>query len=112
MRCAARELRPHAEGAGAASLSAHEDAHPQRAYADSGLRATVSINHQNLVEYVKYPFLEQILPAEIRAEMDRAPRAGTQEMADLYRWYLATWHGAENGRLRIAVSNSAPQRVS
>ena len=28
-----------------------------RAYADSGLRATVSINHQNLVEYVKYPFL-------------------------------------------------------
>jgi 5-methylthioadenosine/S-adenosylhomocysteine deaminase len=83
-----------------------------RAYADSGLRATVAINHQNLVEYVKYPFLEEILPAEIRAEMDRAPRATTQGMADLYRWYLATWHGAENGRLRIAVSNSAPQRVS
>jgi cytosine/adenosine deaminase-related metal-dependent hydrolase len=83
-----------------------------RAYADSGLRATVAINHQNLVEYVKYPFLEEILPAEIRAEMDRAPRATTQGMADLYRWYHATWHGAENGRLRIAVSNSAPQRVS
>ena len=83
-----------------------------RAYADSGLRATVSINHQNLVEYVKYPFLAEILPAEIRAEMDRAPRATTQDMAELYRWYLATWHGAENGRLRIAVSNSAPQRVS
>jgi cytosine/adenosine deaminase-related metal-dependent hydrolase len=83
-----------------------------RAYADSGLRATVSINHQNLVEYVKYPFLEELLPAEIRAEMDRAPRATTQGMVDLYRWYHATWHGAENGRLRIAVSNSAPQRVS
>src|SRR5438552_898980 len=25
-----------------------------RAYADSGLRATVSINHQNLIEYAKY----------------------------------------------------------
>ena len=36
----------------------------------------------------------------------------THELADLYRWYHATWHGAENGRLRIAVSNSAPQRVS
>jgi len=83
-----------------------------RAYADSGLRATVAINHQNLVEYVKYPFLEEILPAEVRAEMDRAPRATTAEMADLYRWYHATWHGAESGRLRIAVSNSAPQRVS
>ena len=83
-----------------------------RAYADSGLRATVSINHQNLVEYVKYPFLEEILPPDIRAAMDRAPRMTTQELSDLYRWYHATWHGAENGRLRIAVSNSAPQRVS
>ena len=83
-----------------------------RAYADSGLRATVSINHQNLVEYVKYPFLEDILPADIRAEMDRAPRMTTAELAELYRWYHATWHGAENGRLCIAVSNSAPQRVS
>jgi len=83
-----------------------------QAYADSGLRATVSINHQNLVEYVKYPFLEEILPAEIRAAMDGAPRMTTQELSDLYRWYHTTWHGAENGRLRIAVSNSAPQRVS
>lgn len=83
-----------------------------RAYADCGLRATVSINHQNLVEYVKYPFLGDMLPADIRASMDRAPRMTTLELSDLYRWYLATWHGAENGRLRIAVSNSAPQRVS
>ena len=83
-----------------------------RAYADSGLRATVSINHQNLVEYVKYPFLAEILPHDIRAGMDRAPRATTAELAELYRWYHATWHGAEDGRLRIAVSNSAPQRVS
>ncbi len=83
-----------------------------RAYADAGMRATVAINHQNLVEYVKYPFLEEILPAGIRAEMDRAPRATTQDMADLYRWFHTTWHGAENGRLQVAVSNSAPQRVS
>lgn len=83
-----------------------------QAYADSGLRATVAINHQNVVEYEKYPLLSEILPSEIRAEMERAPRASTKDMADLYRWHHATWHGAENGRLRIAVSNSAPQRVS
>ena len=83
-----------------------------QAYADAGIRATVSINHQNLVEYVKYPFLDEILPTETRTAMDRAPRMSTQELADLYRWYHATWHGAEQGRLRIAVSNSAPQRVS
>ena len=61
---------------------------------------------------MKYPFLEEILPADIRAAMDRAPQMTTQDLADLYRWFLTTWHGAENGRLRIAVSNSAPQRVS
>ena len=83
-----------------------------RAYAESGLRATVSINHQNLVEYEKLPFLGELLPADIRAAMERTPRATTAEMADLYRWFLSAWHGAEGGRLRIAVSNSAPQRVS
>jgi cytosine/adenosine deaminase-related metal-dependent hydrolase len=83
-----------------------------QAYADCGLRATVAINHQNLVEYEKYPFLDEILPPEIRAETERAPRATTKDMADLYNWYHATWHGAENGRLRIAVSNSAPSRSS
>jgi cytosine/adenosine deaminase-related metal-dependent hydrolase len=83
-----------------------------RAYADSGLRATVAINHQNLVEYEKLPFLGELLPADIRAEMERAPRASTAEMVDLYRWFFSTWHGAEHGRLRIAMSNSAPQRVS
>src|SRR5262249_20333900 len=67
---------------------------------------------QNLVEYVKYPFLQDMLPDDIKAAMDRAPRMTTQELSDLYRWYHATWHGAQNGRLRIAVSNSAPQRVS
>jgi 5-methylthioadenosine/S-adenosylhomocysteine deaminase len=83
-----------------------------RAYRDSGLRATVSINHQNLVEYAKYPFLHDILPDEIKHSMDATRVATTADMADLYRWYHATWHGAEDDRLRIAVSNSAPQRVS
>ena len=83
-----------------------------RAYADSGLRATVAINHQNLVEYDKLPFLAELLPAGIRAEMEHAPRASAAEMEALYRWFLSAWHGAEGGRLRVAVSNSAPQRVS
>jgi 5-methylthioadenosine/S-adenosylhomocysteine deaminase len=82
------------------------------AYRDAGMRATVSINHQNLVEHAKYPFLADSLPAGIRAEMDGARMATVTEMAELYRWFHATWHGAADGRLAIAVSNSAPQRVS
>ena len=82
------------------------------AYAEAGIRATVTINHPNVVEHAKYPFLADILPAAIRAEMDAAPRIEASELMDLYRWFHTTWHGAAEGRLRIGVANSAPQRVT
>ena len=83
-----------------------------RAYADSGIRATVSINHPNKVEHEKYPFLRELLPAAVVRDMDAVRRWTPDEIGALYRWYHARWHGAEGGRLQIAVSNSAPQRVT
>lgn len=82
------------------------------AYAEAGIRATVTINHPNVVEHAKYPFLTDLLPAGARAEMDRAPLASADELVALYRWFHGRWHGAEAGRLRIGVANSAPQRVT
>src|SRR5580658_7631999 len=43
------------------------------AYADSGIRATVSINMPNVVEYEKYPFLFDLLPESFREKMRAAP---------------------------------------
>ena len=83
-----------------------------QAYADSGLRATVSINHPNVVEYEKYPFLKDLLPAPIKAQMAQTRHWSAHEIRDLYQWFHGKWHGAAAGRLRIAVSNSAPQRVT
>jgi cytosine/adenosine deaminase-related metal-dependent hydrolase len=83
-----------------------------QAYDDSGLRATVSINYPNRVEYDKYPFLRDLLPADVRSRMDTAPQWSAARIGDLYRWFHGRWHGAAGGRLRIAVSNSAPQRVT
>ena len=83
-----------------------------QAYADSGMRATVSINHPNKIEYEKYPFLENLLPAAVKAGMAQTRHWSADEIGELYRWFHGKWHGAANGRLRIAVSNSAPQRVS
>jgi cytosine/adenosine deaminase-related metal-dependent hydrolase len=83
-----------------------------RAYTDSGLRATVSINHPNRIEYEKYPFLAELLPAEVKDRMARARRFTATEIGELYSWYHSRWHGAADGRLRTAVSNSAPQRVT
>jgi cytosine/adenosine deaminase-related metal-dependent hydrolase len=83
-----------------------------QAYADSGLRATVAIDQPNLVEYDKHAFLAEILPPDVRARMESAPRQGDAELLELYRWFAGEWHGRAGGRLRTAVSCSAPQRVT
>jgi len=82
------------------------------AYHDSGLRATVSINHPNRPELDKLPFLADMLPPDIRTELEAIRIVPLDELTGLYRWFHSTWHGAAGGRLRIAVSNSAPQRVT
>ncbi len=83
-----------------------------QAYAASGMRATVSINHPNKIEYEKYPFLAHLLPQNVIEQMGRARLWTAQEIGSLYQWFHQKWHGAADGRLRIAVSNSAPQRVT
>ncbi|MBL8381451.1 MAG: amidohydrolase family protein [Burkholderiales bacterium] len=83
-----------------------------QAYADAGIRATVSINHPNRIEYEKYPFLADLLPDAVKARMAAVRRWPAAEIGALYRWFLERWHGQADGRLRIAVSNSAPQRVT
>ena len=82
------------------------------AYNDAGIRATVSINHPNKVEYEKYPFLKDLLAPDTLHRMDAVRRWPAAEITALYAWFRERWHGAAGGRLRVAVSNSAPQRVS
>lgn len=83
-----------------------------QAYVDSGMRARVSLDQGNVVEYAKYPFLEELLPPALRQSMARAELQSTQELAELYRWFIGRWEGACEGRIGTAVSCSAPQRVS
>ena len=83
-----------------------------RAYVDSGMRAVVTIDQPNVVEYEKYPFLHDILPESIRRRMAETPRQSTEELTDLYTWFIERWNGACDGRLGTAVSCSAPQRVT
>ena len=83
-----------------------------QAYADAGMRATVAIDQPNIVEYDKYPFLRDLLPPEARIAMENAPRQSGDELLALYRYLIERWHGQAGGRLRAAVSCSAPQRVT
>ncbi len=82
------------------------------AYRTAGIRATVSINMPNVVEYDKYPFLLDLLPETVQRRMRDAVRLSTGDLVALYRAYISRWHGSEDGRLRASVSCSAPQRVT
>jgi 5-methylthioadenosine/S-adenosylhomocysteine deaminase len=82
------------------------------AYRDAGMRATVTLDQPNVPEDEKYPFLAEILPPDLLAELRSAARLTSGDLLDVYRGFVARWHGAEGGRLRCAVSISAPQRVT
>lgn len=83
-----------------------------QAYADSGIRVTLALDEPNLPELDKLPFLADLLPSGMRAELARPRAFGMEGLLGMYRHLIARWHGAEGGRLRAAVSCSAPQRVS
>jgi len=83
-----------------------------QAYADSGIRATVALDQPNVAEIDKLPFLGDLVPAELR-HLIAAPAAMDAEgLLDCYHYLIGKWHGAADGRLRAAVSVSAPQRVT
>ncbi|WP_448955950.1 amidohydrolase family protein [Labrys neptuniae] len=86
--------------------------HVMQAYADAGIRATVTLDQPNVVEHAKYPFLKEILPQALLERMEAAPLMTDAQLLAHYDRFLETWHDRADGRLRCAVSCSAPQRVT
>lgn len=82
-----------------------------QAYADTGLRASVALDQPELPESAKYPFLERLGAAD-QAAFAAAPAADAPTLLEAYDYLISNWHNGHGGRLRAAVSISAPQRVS
>ncbi|GAB0120236.1 8-oxoguanine deaminase [Acidisoma sp. 7E03] len=82
------------------------------AYRDIGMRATVALDQPNRPEAEKLPFLRDLVPPALRARLEQAPPMDAAELLDQYQDMIGHWHGAADGRLRAAVSCSAPQRVT
>lgn len=82
-----------------------------QAYADSGLRATVALDQPSLPDEDKIPYAE-LFDDSARAILSRPPAVAEDELLDAYRHLFTEWHLAFGGRLRAALSISAPQRVS
>ena len=83
-----------------------------QAYADSGIRATLALDQPNVAEIDKLPFLGDLLPPALRARAAAPPVMDADGLLGCYQHLLNRWHGAAEGRLRAAVSCSAPQRVT
>ena len=83
-----------------------------QAYADSGLRATLALDQPNVPELDKLPFLEDLLPPDLLARAAQPAPLDAAGLLECYRHLLERWHGGAGGRLRAAVSCSAPQRVT
>jgi cytosine/adenosine deaminase-related metal-dependent hydrolase len=82
------------------------------AYRDIGIRATVALDQPNLPEIAKLPFLGDIVPEALKARLEAPPLMDAEALLQHYDYLLEHWHMAEGGRLRAAVSCSAPQRVT
>jgi len=82
------------------------------AYRDCGIRARLAIDQPNIVEYDKYPYLRDLLPDDVRREMETAPLQSDGELLGLYDHLIERWNGAAGGRIGAALSCSAPQRVT
>lgn len=83
-----------------------------QAYSDAGIRASVTMCQVNVREYEKYPFLYDLLPDDIRTEMEEVPLLTTAELIGHYEQFIGKWHGTSDNRIRCSVSCSAPQRVT
>ncbi|MGA0563491.1 amidohydrolase family protein [Ancylobacter sp. VNQ12] len=81
-----------------------------QAYADSGMRVNLALDEPELAELDKLPFLRELMPAAARAGLETARDTGF--LMEAYQHLISRWHGTQGGRLRAAVSCSAPQRVS
>lgn len=83
-----------------------------QAYVDSGMRARLALDQPELSELEKLPFLRDILPDDLRRRLSVPTGAPAPKLLESYAHLIDRWHGAEDGRIKAAVSCSAPQRVS
>ncbi len=83
-----------------------------QAYADSGIRATLALDQPNVPELDKLPFLADMLPPGLKADLAQPAPMDAAGLLDCYAHLIRRWHGAADGRLHAAVSCSAPQRVT
>ncbi len=81
------------------------------AYRDAGIRAFVCAQVVNKPLTETMPFLDEIMPPEVRAKANGAPMPSDAQLLELLRWMIDKWDG-DSGYLHVALAPSAPQRCT
>ena len=82
-----------------------------QAYEDAGIRALVGFGMMDRPIVDSLPFVDELVPAALAAELRAAPRTRTADFDALMR-ELATARHRRASRVGVLVSVSAPQRCS
>lgn len=82
-----------------------------RAYRDLGLRAWVTVDMWDLPFMESLPFVKEIIPDDVRRELDALPTLSVDEYKKLFESHAANWHGHDD-RLRVLLAPCGPQRCS
>jgi 5-methylthioadenosine/S-adenosylhomocysteine deaminase len=83
-----------------------------QAYEDCGIRAVLALDQPNVPELDKFPYLADLLPPALRERAAAPPFMDSDGLLGCYRHLLDRWHDRDHGRLRVAISGSAPQRLT
>jgi 5-methylthioadenosine/S-adenosylhomocysteine deaminase len=81
------------------------------AYRDAGIRGFVCAQVVNKPLTQTIPYLEEIMPADVREKANGGAIPPDSELLGILRWMIDKWDG-ENGHLHVALAPSAPQRCT
>jgi 5-methylthioadenosine/S-adenosylhomocysteine deaminase len=82
-----------------------------KAYTDAGLRAVVTVAMWDRPFLDCMPYLREIVPADLAAELDALPPVNAAEQVALFQRHHEAWQG-HAGRLTIIPAPSGPQRCT
>ena len=82
-----------------------------KAYDDAGLRAVITVAMWDRPFLDCMPYLRNIVPADLAAELDALPLATAEAQISLFERHHRRWQG-HGGLLKIIPAPSGPQRCS
>lgn len=82
-----------------------------QAYRDLGLRAVVTVTMLDCGFLDRRPFLRELVPPDLAAELDAMPVPGRAEQIALFMDHFKRWHAPEHG-ISIIPAPTSPQRCS